>query len=207
MTCTIDKILADAKTLLERLKDHDNAAESLIEQSTTLSKRVEDMKEAGTALPEKVREELIKLYEIKVLGGGVKLMQTPPSLSDTKKSQRELWLSLEEHQYALELIMSKYRRQMLQLMMAKKKIETDSVLEMQQEHSKEIPSKLDRICEMGEVMRVAVHLDDQQFLNLQEKLAQLELENKELKELLSISKGPADVNKEETTENKSQLQN
>uniref|UniRef100_H3BGK5 Suppressor of IKBKE 1 n=1 Tax=Latimeria chalumnae TaxID=7897 RepID=H3BGK5_LATCH len=124
MTCTIDKILADAKTLLERLKDHDNAAESLIEQSTTLSKRVEDMKEAGTALPEK-----------------------------------------------------------------------------------EIPSKLDRICEMGEVMRVAVHLDDQQFLNLQEKLAQLELENKELKELLSISKGPADVNKEETTENKSQLQN
>uniref|UniRef100_H3BGK6 Suppressor of IKBKE 1 n=1 Tax=Latimeria chalumnae TaxID=7897 RepID=H3BGK6_LATCH len=205
MTCTIDKILADAKTLLERLKDHDNAAESLIEQSTTLSKRVEDMKEAGTALPEK---ELIKLYEVKYsthVGVNIFLLKEESEVGKSLFSSTELWLSLEEHQYALELIMSKYRRQMLQLMMAKKKIETDSVLEMQQEHSKEIPSKLDRICEMGEVMRVAVHLDDQQFLNLQEKLAQLELENKELKELLSISKGPADVNKEETTENKSQL--
>ncbi|XP_064425223.1 suppressor of IKBKE 1 [Latimeria chalumnae] len=207
MTCTIDKILADAKTLLERLKDHDNAAESLIEQSTTLSKRVEDMKEAGTALPEKYQEDAAELKDLSKYKPHILLCQENSQIRELQQENRELWLSLEEHQYALELIMSKYRRQMLQLMMAKKKIETDSVLEMQQEHSKEIPSKLDRICEMGEVMRVAVHLDDQQFLNLQEKLAQLELENKELKELLSISKGPADVNKEETTENKSQLQN
>ncbi|EMP35998.1 Cold shock domain-containing protein E1 [Chelonia mydas] len=60
---------------------------------------------------------------------------------------------------------------------------------------KEIESHVDRICEMGEVMRKAVQMDDDQFCKIQEKLAQLEpkyrflqLENKELRELLSISK-------------------
>uniref|UniRef100_A0ACB8F5Q1 Uncharacterized protein n=1 Tax=Sphaerodactylus townsendi TaxID=933632 RepID=A0ACB8F5Q1_9SAUR len=47
--CTVEKILTDARTLLERLKDHDNAAESLIDQSTVLHKRVVTMKEAGVA--------------------------------------------------------------------------------------------------------------------------------------------------------------
>lgn len=54
MACTIEKILTDAKTLLERLKDHDNAAESLIDQSTMLHKRVVAMKEAGTGFSHKV---------------------------------------------------------------------------------------------------------------------------------------------------------
>lgn len=58
MACTIEKILTDARTLLERLKDHDNAAESLIDQSTVLHKRVVAMKEAGTALSHKVNADL-----------------------------------------------------------------------------------------------------------------------------------------------------
>jgi len=45
MSCTIEKALADAKALVERLRDHDDAAESLIEQTTALSKRVEAMKQ------------------------------------------------------------------------------------------------------------------------------------------------------------------
>lgn len=44
MSCTIEKALADAKALVERLRDHDNAAESLIEQTTALNKQVEAMK-------------------------------------------------------------------------------------------------------------------------------------------------------------------
>lgn len=45
MSCTIEKALADAKALVERLRDHDDAAESLIEQTTALNKRVEAMKQ------------------------------------------------------------------------------------------------------------------------------------------------------------------
>lgn len=53
MTCTIEKILTDAKTLLERLKEHDTAAESLIDQSAVLHQRVAAMREAGAAPAEK----------------------------------------------------------------------------------------------------------------------------------------------------------
>lgn len=55
MACTMDKVLGDARTLLERLKEHDLAAEGLIEQSGALSQRVQGMKEVGNALPDKVR--------------------------------------------------------------------------------------------------------------------------------------------------------
>lgn len=46
--------MSDARTLLERLKEHDNAAESLIEQSSSLNQRIHCMKEVGNALPDKV---------------------------------------------------------------------------------------------------------------------------------------------------------
>lgn len=48
----------------------------------------------------------------------------------------ELWLSLEEHQYALELIMGRYRKQMLTLMMAKKELDTKPVLSLHEDHTK-----------------------------------------------------------------------
>ncbi|KAF6075889.1 suppressor of IKBKE 1 [Phyllostomus discolor] len=121
MSCTIEKILTDAKTLLERLREHDAAAESLVDQSAALHRRVAAMREAGTALPEQ-----------------------------------------------------------------------------------EIESQIDRICEMGEVMRKAVQVDDDQFCKVQEKLAQLELENKELRELLSISSESLQVRKENSVDTASQ---
>lgn len=43
MSCSLEKVLADAKSLVERLRNHDNAAEMLIEQTTSLNKRVEAM--------------------------------------------------------------------------------------------------------------------------------------------------------------------
>ncbi|MGH0182727.1 UNVERIFIED_CONTAM: hypothetical protein FKN15_010165 [Acipenser sinensis] len=127
MACTMQKILGDARTLLERLKEHDMAAESLVEQSGALNQRVEGMREVGM------------------------LTQENTQIKELQQENRELWLSLEEHQYALELIMGKYRKQMLLFMTAKKKMDTKPVLSLHQEHSK--------------------------------------LENKDLRELLSISKG------------------
>ncbi|NWU50058.1 SIKE1 protein, partial [Dromas ardeola] len=109
----------------------------------------------------------------------------------------ELWMSLEEHQDALELIMSKYRKQMLQLLQGRKGEDAEPVLKVHQANSLEIASQIDRICEMGEVMRKAVQVDDDRFFKVQEKLAQLELENKELRELLSISKESFEVGRED----------
>lgn len=47
MNCSLEKVLADAKSLVERLRNHDNAAEMLIEQTTSLNKRVEAMKQVS----------------------------------------------------------------------------------------------------------------------------------------------------------------
>ncbi|XP_068121668.1 suppressor of IKBKE 1 [Hyperolius riggenbachi] len=188
MTCTIDKILQDAKTLLERLKDHDNAAESLIEQSSSLHKRVESMKEVGTALPEKYQEDLSELKDASKYKPHVLLCQENTQIRDLQQENKELWLSLEEHQYALELIMSKYRRQMLQLIANKKPAPTEPVLETHETYSSEIENYIEKICSMGDVMKKAVEVDEDQTYSVQERLAQLELENKELREILSVSK-------------------
>ncbi|TSR39566.1 Protein SOGA1 [Bagarius yarrelli] len=163
MSCTLEKVLSDARTLLERLKEHDTAAECLIEQSSVLNQRIHCMKEVGNALPDK------------------------------------LWLSLEEHQYALELIMGRYRKQMLQLMMEKKELDTKPMISLHEDHAKEVQGQLERICEMGQVMRRAVQVDEKHYCSVKERLAQLEIENKELHDLLAISKNMLKPQREETT--------
>ncbi|NXH46412.1 SIKE1 protein, partial [Dicaeum eximium] len=197
MSCTIDKILTDARTLLERLKEHDTAAESLIDQSAVLHRRVAAMREAGAGCAEQGPGPVAERAEPGRLRAHVVLAQENTQIRDLQQENRELWVSLEEHQDALELIMSKYRKQMLQLLEGKKREEAEPVLKAHQANSGEIESQIDRICEMGEVMRKAVQVDDEQFFKVQEKLAQLELENKELRELLLISKESFEVGRED----------
>ncbi|XP_074019401.1 suppressor of IKBKE 1 isoform X3 [Numenius arquata] len=201
MACTIEKILTDAKTLLERLKEHDTAAESLIDQSAVLHQRVAAMREAGAGWAEKVRAAgqgaAAERADPSGLRPPVLLPQENTQIRDLRQENRELWMSLEEHQDALELIMSKYRKQMLQLLQGRKGEDAEPVLEVHQANSLEIASEIDRICEMGEVMRKAIQVDDDEFFKVQEKLAQLELENKELRELLSISKESFEVGRED----------
>ncbi|XP_066559552.1 suppressor of IKBKE 1 [Amia ocellicauda] len=200
MTCTLEKVLSDARTLLERLKEHDTAAESLIEQSGTLSQRVHSMREVGNALPDKYQEDCAELKELSKYKPHILLTQENTQIKELQQENRELWLSLEEHQYALELIMGKYRKQMLHFMMTKKKMDTKPVLSLHQDHAKEVQAQVERICEMGEVMRRAVHADDKHYCSVQERLAQLEIENKELRELLSISKSTLKPHREEPSE-------
>ncbi|CAO2602263.1 Suppressor of IKBKE 1 [Lemmus lemmus] len=180
--------MTDAKTLLERLREHDVAAESLVDQSAALHRRMAAMRE--------YQEDAPDLKDMSKYKPHILLSQENTQIRDLQQENRELWVSLEEHQDALELNMSKYRKQMLQLMVAKKAMDTEPVLRAHQSHSAEIESQIDRICEMGEVMRKAVQVDDNQFCKIQEKLAQLELENKELRELLSISSEFLQVGKE-----------
>ncbi|XP_029429075.1 suppressor of IKBKE 1 isoform X2 [Rhinatrema bivittatum] len=180
MTCTIEKILTDAKTLLERLKDHDSAAESLIDQSTALHQRVEAMKE--------YHEDVTDLKDMSKYKPHILLSQENTQIRDLQKENRELWLSLEEHQHALELIMTKYRKQMLHFMASKKPLDAEPVLDVHEAYSTEIEDQIDRICALGDVMRKAVRVDDDQDYKIQERLVQLELENKELREILQASK-------------------
>ncbi|XP_008108071.2 suppressor of IKBKE 1 [Anolis carolinensis] len=204
MACTIEKILTDVKALLERLKEHDTAADSLIDQSTMLHKRMVTMKEVGTALSHKYQEDTAELKDMSKYKPHILLSQENTQIRDLQQENRELWISLEEHQDALELIMSKYRKRMLQLMIKRKDVDSQPVLKVHQTQSEEIENQIDRICEMGEVMRKAVRADNDQYYKIQEKLAQLELENKELRKLLSISKVSVEVRQEELSDDTSQ---
>uniref|UniRef100_A0A3Q0SCZ0 Suppressor of IKBKE 1 n=1 Tax=Amphilophus citrinellus TaxID=61819 RepID=A0A3Q0SCZ0_AMPCI len=200
MACTLEKVLADARTLLERLKEHDTAAEGLIEQSGALSQRVQSMREVGNALPDKHTDDSSEIQELTKYKPHVLLTQENTQIKELQQENKELWLSLEEHQYALELIMGRYRKQMLQLMMAKKELDTRPVLSLHEDHAKEVQSQVERICEMGQVMRRAVQVDDQHYCSVRERLAQLEIENRELRDLLAISKSSVKTTRDETNQ-------
>ncbi|XP_068046876.1 FGFR1 oncogene partner 2 isoform X2 [Anomalospiza imberbis] len=132
MSCTIEKALADAKALVERLREHDSAAEALIEQTTALNKRVEAMKQ--------YQEEIQELNEVArhrprstlVMG----IQQENRQIRELQQENKELRTSLEEHQSALELIMSKYREQMFRLLMASKKDDPSIIMKLKEQHSK-----------------------------------------------------------------------
>ncbi|XP_039869604.1 suppressor of IKBKE 1 [Simochromis diagramma] len=188
MACTLEKVLADTRTLLERLKEHDTAAEGLIEQSEALNQRVQGMREVGNALPDKHTDDSSEIQELTKYKPHVLLTQENTQIKELQRENKELWVSLEEHQYALELIMCRYRKHVLQLMMAKKELDTKPVLSLHEDHAKEVQSQVERICEMGQVMRRAVQVDDKHYCCVRERLAQLEIENKELRDLLEISK-------------------
>ncbi|XP_057685642.1 suppressor of IKBKE 1 [Corythoichthys intestinalis] len=200
MACTLEKVLGDARTLLERLKEHDTAAEGLIEQSGALSQRVQSMKEVGNALPDKHTEDTSEVQEMIKYKPHVLLTQENTQIKELQQENKELWLSLEEHQYTLELIMGRYRKQMLQMMMVKEEMDTKPVLTLHEDHAKEVQTQVERICEMGQVMRRAVQVDDQRYCSIREKLAQLEIENKELRDLLAISKDSMAAAREESTQ-------
>ncbi|XP_073176306.1 suppressor of IKBKE 1 isoform X1 [Lepidochelys kempii] len=157
------------------------------------------------ATAEEYQEDAADLKDTSKYKPHILLSQENTQIRDLQQENRELWISLEEHQDALELIMSKYRKQMLHLIMGRKDVDAEPVLKVHVAHSVEIESHVDRICEMGEVMRKAVQMDDDQFCKIQEKLAQLELENKELRELLSISKETIEVRREELPDIASQV--
>lgn len=200
MACTLEKVLGDARTLLDRLKEHDTAAEGLIEQSGALSQRVQSMREVGNALPDKHAEDNSEIQELTKYKPHVLLTQENTQIKELQQENKELWLSLEEHQYTLELIMGRYRKQMLQLMMAKKELDTKPVLSLHEDHAKEVQSQVERICEMGQVMRRAVQVDDQHYCSVRERLAQLEIENKELRDLLTISKSSVKTERDEASQ-------
>ncbi|KAF4080984.1 hypothetical protein AMELA_G00155590 [Ameiurus melas] len=184
MSCSLEKVLTDARSLVERLRDHDNAAEILIEQTTVLNKRVEAMKQ--------YQEEIEALNQVArhrprstlVMG----IQQENRQIRELQQENKELRTSLEEHQSALELIMSKYREQVFRLLMASKRDDPGIVTQLKEQHTNEMQVHIDKINEMATVMKKAIEVDEGRACEDEERIKQLELENRGLRELLGISR-------------------
>lgn len=169
----------DAKRLANRLRDHDNAADSLIAETTSLNLKLEAMKQ--------YREEVNELNEFAnhrpkstlVLGSH----EENARIRQLQQENVELQTSLAEYQSALELIMNKYREQVLGLVKANR---LDSSC-MKLSQYKELQAKTEQICEMAAVMSKAISIDDEAIQQEEERLSKLECENQGLRELLRIS--------------------
>ncbi|KAJ8398894.1 hypothetical protein AAFF_G00418020 [Aldrovandia affinis] len=196
MTCTIEKVLADAKSLVERLRDHDNAAEVLIEQTTSLSKRVEAMKQYQEEIRELNQAARHRPRSTLVMG----IQQENRQIRELQQENTELRTSLEEHQSALELIMSKYREQVFRLLMASKRDDPVIITKLKEQHTTELQAHIDKIHEMATVMKRAIEVDEDKVCQDEERIRRLELENGGLRELLGISREAFLLLKEDTSE-------
>ncbi|CAL1281031.1 unnamed protein product [Larinioides sclopetarius] len=179
MSVSVNQILNDAKRLVSRLRDHDSAADSIISQTQTLYKNVEAMKEYNEDVNEQNMMNQIKSRPIHMFTA----QQENKHIRDLLQENRELKDMLEEQQSTMELIMRKYRQQTTHL------INSTSVKNSTYDSSAQELQKLaDSICEIADVMKQSVRLDDVGYINEQEKLTELITENKGLRELLDISK-------------------
>lgn len=112
----------------------------------------------------------------------------------------ELRTSLEEHQSALELIMTKYREQVFRLLMASKRDDPAIVSQLKEQHTtvstgtssfprnndvprltrvipslQEMQAHIDKINEMASVMKKAIEVDEGRLCEDEERIKQLEV--------------------------------
>ncbi|XP_786805.2 FGFR1 oncogene partner 2 homolog [Strongylocentrotus purpuratus] len=186
MTLSIDMVLSDARRLVERLKEHDSAADHLIQETTTLNKKIEVMKEYQEEIEEMNNIARHRPRSALILG----IQQENRQIRELQKENQELRVALEEHQSALDLIMSSYRDQVSRLVNANQ-AERDNMLANQKtldfEQDPAVTS-IEKIIEMAAVMQRAINVDEQTSYDVEETLARLQMENRGLRELLQISR-------------------
>lgn len=180
MALSFEKLLNDAKIMVTRLKDHDNSADIIIAQTQTLHNRINSMKQYQDDINELNEIARHRPRSTLVLG----IAQENRQIRELQQENKELCLSLEEHQSALELIMQKYREQVMKLIQSNRFEKT--VNTKQEEKNQDIERLIDKITEMAAVMQKATVIDNEMAAHDHEKLTQLQVENNGLRELLEV---------------------
>lgn len=181
MNVSMGQLVNDAKELVMRLKEREKNVDQVVVQSNALSKKVDAIQQLenefiGINETANHRSKVAVLSSIQKENKVIKLLQ---------QENEDLKESLEEHQSVLEIIMSKYRQQMLQLIRLKKQQELSETY-YQSAIFKNLQEKTDQIAEMTEVMKHAIDLDEKTINETEERLQSLLVENQGLKELLRI---------------------
>jgi len=179
MSLTVQQLLNDAKRLSSRLRDHDQSADHLIARAQEVLKEVDAMRQ--------YQEDVENLNEVAhnrpraqlVLG----IQQENRHIRTLQQENKELRAALEEHQNALELIMSKYRQHVTKLVNAPNPDFTN----INQLKIQALAERTEKVCEMAAVMKEAVRVDEAACNQQQETVVRLVTENKGLRELLEIS--------------------
>ncbi|KXJ82565.1 hypothetical protein RP20_CCG012827 [Aedes albopictus] len=116
--------------------------------------------------------------------------QENPQIREIQQENRLLKAALEDHQHALEHIMTKYREHTQSKILNTKVNFVEAFSKHQQFNEQKdevIRQQTQKIQEMAAVMQRASQLDEEKFNQEQEFLSKLITENKGLRELLEIS--------------------
>ncbi|XP_058831076.1 FGFR1 oncogene partner 2 homolog [Topomyia yanbarensis] len=186
MSVTFEQIILDAKRVANRLKDREALGDSLLLETESVNKQMESMRQFQDDIDilnklarERSNNQLITIIH-----------QENPQIREIQQENRLLKAALEDHQHALEHIMSKYREH-TQSKILNTKVNFVEAFNKHQQFSERkdelIRQQTNKIQEMAAVMQRASQIDEEKFNQEQECLSKLITENKGLRELLEIS--------------------
>lgn len=180
MSLTFHQIICDAKKLVGKISDHENAADHLITEIQSVCSQIDNMKEYQEEI-DLLNTEAKQRPHTQLIAG---IQQETRHLREIQAENKELKNALEDHQITLELIMSKYRIQTSTLI---KDSKTDFSSLYNSKLANIITSQAEKIDEMAAVMRVAASLEEESDLKSKENYARLQKENHDLRELLDLA--------------------
>lgn len=186
---SVESLLKDAEKLVSRLKTHEKAADLLLGQSDGLQKTIKAksayMKEI-TALNEVARHR--PRSEL-VLG----IQMENQQIRRLQAENRDLRMLINEHQSAVDVIMTKYREQMA-LIVAARKMNRNGNSQSAAYLDNALRKKRGKIEEMATVMRHAVDVDEGSDERSEDAVARLTRENEVLRKTLRICESQAAAN-------------
>ncbi|XP_055597807.1 FGFR1 oncogene partner 2 homolog [Uranotaenia lowii] len=186
MEVTLEQMILDARRVANRLKDREALGDSLLLESESVNKQIESMRQFQDDIDilnklarERSNNQLITIIH-----------EENPQIREIQQENRLLKAALEDHQHALEHIMSKYREH-TQAKILNTKINFVEAFNKHQQNAERkdemIRQQTQKIQEMAAVMQRASQIDEEKFYQEQEFLSKLMTENKGLRELLEIS--------------------
>lgn len=186
MSITFEQIILDAKRIANRLKDREALGDSLLLESESVNKQIESMRQFQDDI-----DILNKLARDRSNNQLITIIhQENPQIREIQQENRLLKAALEDHQHALEHIMTKYREHTQSKILNTKVNFVEAFSKHQQFNEQKdevIRQQTQKIQEMAAVMQRASQLDEEKFNQDQEFLSKLITENKGLRELLEIS--------------------
>lgn len=195
MSLTFQQIILDAKKLVIRISDHENTADNLISEIESVCSQIDNMKQYQEEV-EILNTEAKQTPHVQLIAG---IKRENRHLHEIHAENKELKNALEDHQNALELIMSKYRQQIASLIQLSK---TDLSSLHHTKYANIITRQADKINEMAAVMSTAAALDEEKECKEMEAFHCLKKENDVLREILNIANKFGSLNKDISSENK-----
>jgi len=180
MSLTVQEIVLEAKNLANKLKEQNSIADFLLSQGQCVHKQLDAMKQYSDEVGELNTTARQRPHSVLVAG----IQQENRHLRELQQENRELRAALEEHQTAMEVIMTRYRQQITKFIQSSN---LDVPKLFNRQYSETIYHQNVKIKEMATVMKKAAEADEEVQIEYSEAIERLSTENKGLRDLLNIS--------------------